>query len=82
MTATAESMIQKTPGVCGGHARVRNTRVTVWILVGYRQLGATEAQLLKSYPSLDPEDLKAAWQYYERHRHEIDQVIRQNDQVD
>ncbi|NES22447.1 MAG: DUF433 domain-containing protein [Symploca sp. SIO3E6] len=25
--------IQKTPGVCGGNARIRNTRIAVWTLI-------------------------------------------------
>ena len=29
--------IQKIPGVCGGHACVRNTRIPVWTLVSLRQ---------------------------------------------
>lgn len=31
--------IVKTPGVVGGRAAVDGTRIPVWILVGYRQLG-------------------------------------------
>ncbi|MEM9164230.1 MAG: DUF433 domain-containing protein [Cyanobacteria bacterium P01_F01_bin.4] len=28
--------IQKTPGICGGHARIRNTWIPVWTLVSFR----------------------------------------------
>jgi hypothetical protein len=31
--------IQSTPGVCGGNARIRNTRIPVWTLVSLHQQG-------------------------------------------
>ncbi len=67
--------IQKTPGVCGGDARIRNTRIPVWTLVSFRQQGADSSELLRNYPGLTQSDLDAAWAYYEAHRDEIDQAI-------
>ncbi|MFM7364679.1 MAG: DUF433 domain-containing protein [Cuspidothrix sp.] len=67
--------VQKTPGVCGGYACIRNTRIPVWVLVSLRQQGANDRELLENYPSLTPEDLIAAWEYYEQHTSEIDLVI-------
>jgi uncharacterized protein (DUF433 family) len=67
--------IQKTPGICGGDARVRNTRIPVWTLVSFRQQGADSAELLRNYPGLTPADLNAAWAYYSHHSDEIDQAI-------
>ena len=31
-------VIQKTPGVCGGYACVRQTRIPVWTLVSFRDV--------------------------------------------
>jgi len=67
--------IQSTPGVCGGYARIRNTRIPVWTLVSLRQQGADEGELLQNYPSLSSFNLENAWRYYDRHRQEIDRVI-------
>lgn len=67
--------IQKTPGTCGGHARIQNTRIPVWTLVSFRQQGAKDPELLRNYPSLTLADLNAAWRYYDQHQNEIDQVI-------
>jgi uncharacterized protein (DUF433 family) len=67
--------IQKTPGVCGGDARIRNTRIPVWTLVSFRQQGADSSELLRNYPSLTQADLDAAWAYYDAHHEEIDQAI-------
>lgn len=68
--------IQKTPGVCGGDARIRDTRIPVWLLVGYRKDGRSDATLLEYYPSLTAADLAAAWWYYAENRAEIDAAIQ------
>jgi len=44
--------IASTPGVAGGEPCVVRTRIPVWALVRARQLGASEADVLESYPSL------------------------------
>jgi uncharacterized protein (DUF433 family) len=75
------SWISKTPGVCGGDACIRHTRITVWGLVEWRHLGASEAELLDSISGLTREDLEAAWEYYDQHRAEIDQAIRENEEA-
>jgi uncharacterized protein (DUF433 family) len=67
--------IQKTPGVSGGHACVRNTRIPVWTLVSFRQQGSTEQELLDNYPGLTLDDLTAVWGYYYNHKLEIDRII-------
>lgn len=71
----AAKAIGSTPGVCGGNARIRNTRIPVWTLVSFRQQGADEAELLRNFPGLSSEDLENAWSYYDRHRQEIDLAI-------
>jgi uncharacterized protein (DUF433 family) len=75
----SESRIVKTQGVCGGDARIRDTRIPVWVLENYRRLGGTEAQMRHDYPSLTAADLDAAWQYAAANRAEIDEVIRENE---
>lgn len=67
--------IQSTPGVCGGYARIRNTRIPIWTLVSFRHQGADEAELLRNYPTLTSLDLNAAWIYYDAHSAEIDTII-------
>jgi uncharacterized protein (DUF433 family) len=75
MKMQTTKIIQKTPGVSGGHACIGNTRIPVWTLVSFRQQGATEQELLRKYPSLSLEDLTAVWGYYYNHRSEIDCLI-------
>lgn len=70
--------IVKTPGVCGGTARIDGTRIPVWQLVEERDQGASEARLLNSYRTLTARDLVAAWDYAEAHPDEIASEIRRN----
>ena len=71
--------IEKTPGVCGGSACIVRTRISVWVLEGFRRLGWDEANILASYPTLRAADLVHAWAYADAHRQEIDEEIRQNE---
>jgi len=73
--------IEKTPGVCGGSACIIRTRIPVWSLVAWKNLGASDEQLLKSYPSLIKQDLNNAWGYYLIHTEEIDNEIKENDEA-
>lgn len=72
---TQYNLIQKTPGVCGGNARIRDTRIPVWTLVSFRQQGVPEQELLENHPGLSQQNLTAAWSYYAQHFAEIDQII-------
>ncbi|MBC8262595.1 MAG: DUF433 domain-containing protein [Anaerolineales bacterium] len=71
--------IESTPGICGGEPRIVRTRIPVWVLVQLRELGASEADLLRCYPTLRSEDLTNAWAYYRSHRREIEQQIVENE---
>jgi len=75
----AEARIEKTPGVCGGSARVAGTRIPIWILVLHRRWGRTDAEVLASYPGLTPEDLDAAWDYFRHSTLEIEHEVWLND---
>jgi type III restriction enzyme len=70
--------IQKTPDVCGGDACIRDTRITVWGLVEWRQLGLSESEIMMRVQGVTPADLGAAWEYYSDNREEIDEAIGAN----
>jgi uncharacterized protein (DUF433 family) len=78
---TGKSWIQKTPGVIGGDACIRNTRIAVWMLMEGRHLGMSDQRLLQAHPSLTQADLDIAWEYCLLHREEIDQAIRENEEA-
>ena len=71
--------IESDPGVCGGDPCIARTRIPVWVLVQARRLGTSEAELLRSYPSLRAEDLANAWSFYCGHREEIERQIQENE---
>jgi uncharacterized protein (DUF433 family) len=74
--------ITKTPGVCGGNACIRGTRITVWGLVQRRRLGLSDAAIVKSIQGgVPPADLAAAWVYAAAHPDEIEEAIRQNNEA-
>jgi uncharacterized protein (DUF433 family) len=70
--------IESRPGVCGGVPCIVRTRIPVWVLEQSRRLGMSEADLLRSYPTLRAEDLTNAWAFVRSHRSEIDLQIREN----
>lgn len=69
------NLITTTQGICGGNARIRNTRIPVWTLVSLHKMGASNDDLLTNFPGLTQEDLNKAWQYYANNKQEIDNAI-------
>lgn len=78
--SSATNCITKTPGVCGGSACIRGTRITVWGLEAYRRFGAPDRDILRAVQGLTPEDLRAAFDYAAANREEIDRDIRENEE--
>ena len=73
--------IESRPGVCGGEPCIVRTRIPIWVLEQSRRLGISEADLLRSYPTLRAEDLANAWAYVRGHRQEIDLQICENEEA-
>jgi len=71
--------IEKTAGVCGGDVRIAKTRISLWSLVNYRHLGATDVRILQDFPHLSAADLANAWAYAEVHPEEIEAAIARNE---
>jgi uncharacterized protein (DUF433 family) len=71
--------IESRPEVCGGAPCIVRTRIPVWLLEQARKLGTSEADILRSYPSLRAEDLANAWAYVRAHPTEIAEQILQNE---
>lgn len=78
---TAQSSIRKKEGVCGGRARIRKTRIPVWLIVGFLKDGATENEILDLYPDLTQEDIRKAWEYYKENPEEIEQDLIDNEVI-
>lgn len=67
--------VQKTPGICGGHARIRSTRIPIWTIISLQNQGADDNELLHNFPALTPFDLIVARAYYASHPEEVDHAI-------
>jgi len=76
------SGIQKTPGVMGGEACIRQTRIPVWLLISYRRRqGASDAHILEGHPDLSAADLVNAFAYAEAQVDEIDRAILEQEEA-
>ncbi len=47
------------PGKRGGKPCIRGLRITVYDVLDYLSAGMTEAQILRDFPDLTPEDIRA-----------------------
>lgn len=70
--------MSQNPGVCGGDACIRNTCISVWVLVSFRRLIMNESQLLNNYPILTATDLANAWADTTDFPDESEIAIREN----
>ncbi len=48
--------IESRPGVCGGEPCIVRTRIPVWLLEQAHRMGTSDADILRSYPTLRAED--------------------------
>lgn len=60
---TWEDRITFDPNVMGGKPCIRGMRVTVGTVLGLLAAGRTQDEILKAYPYLETEDLRAALAY-------------------
>ena len=64
------------PNVCHGKPCIKGTRVMVSVLLDYLSAGEAEDEILKQYPSLKHEDIRAAvayaaWLAHEEEEHPL-----------
>ena len=67
--------IIRTAGVCGGHARVEGSRITVHDVVGLLQNGETVDSVTRQLPGLTRAQVYECLAYYEDHLAEVDHLI-------
>src|SRR5215212_1610207 len=73
MTTVSKEHIEKTPGTCGGRARVAGHRIRVMDIVAQHDHWklSPEQIVAEVYPSITLADVYAALAYYHDHREEI-----------
>jgi uncharacterized protein (DUF433 family) len=67
--------IIKTPGICGGNARIENTRIRVHDVIGLLQNGETVESVTRQLPGLTRAQAYECLAYYEDHLAEIDYLV-------
>jgi uncharacterized protein (DUF433 family) len=77
MAAAVETYryIVKTPGVCGGKARLENTRIGVHDVVGLLQNGETVESVTRQLSGITRAQVYECLSYYEDHLAEIDYLV-------
>jgi len=77
MGASPGDRIIKTPGVCGGKARISGHRVRVLDVVTWSEhQGMTPDEIVSHVPSISLADVHSALAYYFDHIEEIQQEMR------
>jgi uncharacterized protein (DUF433 family) len=74
--------IASDPGIAGGAALIKGTRVTVRAVAGYYQIGMSVDEILQSLPHLTQSQVHAALAYYFDHQKKIDRDLVKNADVD
>jgi uncharacterized protein (DUF433 family) len=74
--------IVKTPGTCGGQARIAGTRIKVkHVYTWVEKEGMTPARVVEEYPQLTRAAVHAALAYYWSHQDEIHKDIADEEEL-
>ena len=72
MSAVLDSMLVRTPGICGGRIRIDGTRITVHRIATLYKQGQTAEEIARTYPHLSLGQVFTALAYYHTNREEIE----------
>ncbi len=71
--------IVRSADIFGGEPRVAGSRVSVRVIVQTARYARDRAELYGAHPTIAPEAIEEALAYYEAHREEIAQYIKENE---
>ena len=75
MSTAIDTLLGRSPDVCGGRIRIDGTRVTVHQIVTCYQRGLTAEEIVEQYPHVNLAQVYAALAYYHANRDEIDRAL-------
>lgn len=75
MSTTLDSLLVRTPGVCGGRIRIAGTRITVHRIATLYRQGQTAEDIAQTYPHLSLGQIYAALAYYHANRDLLDSEL-------
>jgi uncharacterized protein (DUF433 family) len=79
MSTMLDTMLVKTPEVCGGRIRIDGTRITVHRIATLYQQGQSAEEITQTYPQLSLGQIYAAFAYYHANRDEVDAELAADD---
>lgn len=79
MSITLDSILARTPDVCGGRIRIDGTRITVHRIATLYRQGQTAEGITQTYPHLSLGQVYAALAYYHANRDEIEAELNAAD---
>ena len=79
MSTTLDSILVRTPGVCGGRIRIDGTRITVHRIATLYRQGQTAEDIAQTYPHLLLGQIYTALAYYHANRDQIDAELAEAD---
>ena len=72
MSTALDSILARTPDVCGGRIRIDGTRITVHRIATLYRQGQTPEEIAQTYSHLSLGQIYAALAYYHANRDEIE----------
>ena len=75
MGTAIDTLLSRSPSICGGRIRIDGTRVTVHQVVTCYQRGLTAEEIVEQYPHTNLAQVYAALAYYHANRDEIDREL-------
>jgi len=75
MSAGIDTLLSRSPNVCGGRIRIAGTRMTVHQIAACYQEGLTAEEIADQYPHINLSQVYAALAYYHANRDEIDEEL-------
>ena len=79
--SSGDPYVAEYPGVCGGYPVIRETRIPVRVVVQLNRAGATVRELAEMWPTVTPEQIQGALDYYARPPCRVDEDIERHRQV-
>ena len=77
-SAPEDRFVHEVPGVCGGYPVIRNSRISVRVIVELYRQGASVDELAELYPHIGKERVQGALDYYAQHPARVDEDIERN----
>lgn len=70
--------ITRNPRICGGEPIIKETRISVRLIVEWDNVGESVDEIVAMYPHITHAQVYDALSYYYDHKEEVDQYLKEN----